>query len=360
MALPVSSKSNETVRQNIGPYLVYLKDRSRTTQRRPYNLVLPARLEEFSVRSSVFTGSFWGDPYQAGEWYSHYNSNYWTNLDNEAFEKLKGRVYSKLQLANDVIEGGQTFRMVANAGRTLVDAARALARGDLKSLKRLLNLKKDVKFSNTAKSFGAKWLELHFGWSPLLEEIHSGLELYLSTPPVYEKFSASATRSVSSYTKNPNMGSGYWTQQETVRSSYTVKAGLVVQGVRDKNLFTLEQLGLTNPAAIAWEAVPYSFFVDYILNVGDVLASYTAFSGLSIGGSYTTHFFRLYCQKSNTRNPGATGFPEYKDLTSSLEGVFWTRSTSLPVPTLSLRSFKAPSKTRLATVGSLLTQFFRK
>jgi len=321
-------------------------------------LVIPTTTVVASTRASTYSGDFWGDPLQAYFWTNYYDENVWTNLGNEAFERLRGKVYSQLQLGNDILEGGQTTRMIANAGKTLVDAARALKRGDLRSVKRLLRLRQDIKFSRAANTFGGKWLELHFGWQPLLEEIHSGLELFLTTPPVYEKYSAKSSTFVS-FNDVPQNNIA-WVQNRTVSAGYSLKCGLVVRGVRDQVSFTLEQLGLMNPAAIVWEAVPYSFFVDYILNVGDVLASLTAFSGLDIEGMYTTRFFKLYVSIANARKPGYDGYPSYRDLTSSLECAYMQRIAALPSPTLSVRSFKVPSKTRLATVGSLLTQFFRK
>jgi len=36
---------------------------------------------------------------------------------------------------------------------------------------------------------------------------------------------------------------------------------------------TLVKSGLTNPLALAWEVIPYSFVCDWWINVGDVLAS---------------------------------------------------------------------------------------
>lgn len=358
MALPIVSKPSVQERSYIGPYLVYMKDRTRAVQKRPFNLVIPTTTLVSTTRASRYFGDFWGDPLQAQFYQNYFDSARFEPLENEVFPKLKGKVYGGLQLANDIIEGGQTFKMIANAAKTLLDAARSLKRGDLKSVKRLLRLKKDVKFSQQAKTFGGKWLELHFGWQPLLEEIHSGLELFLSTPPVYEKFSAKAS-SFTSFNDRP-VDSNAWLQNRSVSASYSVKCGLIVRAVRDPVTFTLEQLGLMNPAAIAWEAVPYSFFVDYILNVGDVLASYTAFTGLDIEGMYTTRFFKLYVSIANMRKPGYDGFPSYSDLTSSLECVLMQRREGLPLPTLAVRSFKMPSKTRLATVGSLLTQFFRR
>ena len=51
-------------------------------------------------------------------------------------------------------------------------------------------------------------------------------------------------------------------------------------GVINPNLYLLQQLGLLNPASIAWELVPYSFVLDWFSNIGQVLGQFTAFAGL--------------------------------------------------------------------------------
>jgi hypothetical protein len=48
------------------------------------------------------------------------------------------------------------------------------------------------------------------------------------------------------------------------------------------------QLGLTNPASMAWAALPYSFVVDWLLPVGTMLGALSAPVGLKFQTGYTT------------------------------------------------------------------------
>jgi hypothetical protein len=59
-------------------------------------------------------------------------------------------------------------------------------------------------------------------------------------------------------------------------------------GVEDNILHAINQLGLTNPYALAWELVPLSFVVDWFIPVGVFLRSFTAFTGVKYLGGYVS------------------------------------------------------------------------
>lgn len=51
----------------------------------------------------------------------------------------------------------------------------------------------------------------------------------------------------------------------------------------------LSRAGLINPAQIAWEVVPYSFIVDWVMPVGNIIEAMDARTGLTfVGGWYHT------------------------------------------------------------------------
>lgn len=75
--------------------------------------------------------------------------------------------------------------------------------------------------------------------------------------------------------KQPS-GHGFttWSYEDLV----TAKGQLLVS---DPSVVTAGELGLTNPALVAWELVPYSFVVDWFLPIGDWLQAQTSLLGLS-------------------------------------------------------------------------------
>lgn len=50
--------------------------------------------------------------------------------------------------------------------------------------------------------------------------------------------------------------------------------------VDNEILRTLSQLSLTNPLEVAWELVPFSFVVDWMLPIGDYLSNMSALHGI--------------------------------------------------------------------------------
>jgi hypothetical protein len=54
----------------------------------------------------------------------------------------------------------------------------------------------------------------------------------------------------------------------------------------------LAQTGFTNPVNLAWEVLPYSFVLDWLLPVGPWLTTLSAYDGLSFVDGFVTRFTR--------------------------------------------------------------------
>lgn len=64
--------------------------------------------------------------------------------------------------------------------------------------------------------------------------------------------------------------------------------------VTNPNLWVGEKLGLVNPAGVAWDRIPWSFLVNMVSNMGQVLGSLSDFAGLGLTGtSLTTSAFTV-------------------------------------------------------------------
>lgn len=78
------------------------------------------------------------------------------------------------------------------------------------------------------------------------------------------------------------------------------------------SLSTAQQLGLTNPAQLAWELVPFSFVVDWFIPVGDFFAQLDATLGWSYrGGTYSEKSVRTQSvefSRMEGYNPGFKGY----------------------------------------------------
>jgi hypothetical protein len=133
-----------------------------------------------------------------------------------------------------------------------------------------------------------------------------------------------------------------------------VNSGVVIGGrVRLSNSDALlaNQMGFVNPLSVAWEVVPWSFLVDWVVNVGDVINSLTDLVGLELEDVYITRF-QLHKRQIYAKyytGPSWTGRYESCSVGRGSVGV-------LPGPKLVFNPPERLSLSRAATAISLLLQ----
>ncbi len=123
--------------------------------------------------------------------------------------------------------------------------------------------------------------------------------------------------------------------------------------VDNPNLFLASRLGLTNPAAVAWELVPYSFVVDWFVNVGDYLNQFSEFHGVTLINPYHTIYTRMKGKGAKWYHPTPDYWRGYELFCSGNRTV-----RNLGFPSITLRPkpgwFLSPS--RALTAASLVIQ----
>jgi hypothetical protein len=121
--------------------------------------------------------------------------------------------------------------------------------------------------------------------------------------------------------------------------------------VTNPNMFLANQLGFLNPALVAWELVPFSFVVDWFVNVGAVISSMTDFMGCTLKDPYHTDCHKVgYTYSVFTKVGG--GYASVNGLCSYVD-----RNSGLIQPVLVAKPVKVQSLSRAATEVSLLLQF---
>lgn len=187
------------------------------------------------------------------------------------------------------------------------------------------------------------WLELHFGFVPLMGDIHDSIKV-LSNPvhnPTRVSYAGSNHRVVSQ--------SGYYTARGNAVDRCRIFANVRVD---NPNLALAERMGLVNPLAIAWELTPFSFVVDWFTNVGQIVESITDLAGLSLEASGRTQ--KTHGSGSLVASSGGTVYQRM-----SLETFEMKRSPGISTPKLAFRNPLGQWK-RAATQISLLVQLFIK
>lgn len=190
----------------------------------------------------------------------------------------------------------ETADMIGNRIQQLLRAAKCVRRGDARGAAKALQLQNFRKFKK--KEISGRWLELQYGWLPLLGDIHA-MAMDFDPPSGWVR-----TRGFSDveFTVKRKFNWGY--DHATVRNQHvcTIAACLTadLSAVR-----SLSKWGVDNPALTAWEAVPWSFVVDWFIPVGGYLESLTALNGVRVSEASETRRtkHRSYTWYENTDQP---------------------------------------------------------
>lgn len=222
----------------------------------------------------------------------------------------------------------ESLKMIASQSISVLQAYRALRRGQFSKIPRILGVDK---VKNLPKSAAGVWFAYKFGWKPLIEDtynMHSAVMKQLNRP-TFGKVKAVQT----THTSDP-----YWILTNS-RFDGNITMGCEVgltYKVENERLAQLNALGLINPLSIAWELMPLSFVVDWFVPVGSFLQSMSAPLGLSFVAGYETVFVR---EEGKVSYPSVT-YPHGTPPATQVESFAMKRSVLLtwPVPGLYIRT----------------------
>lgn len=326
--------------------------RRRVRQKPPFNLVLPyLRYEGLAYAFSPGAG------FGSYLWGPSGNTNFppdFTAVLNSSYEKLKAKLYGTAGLGVDLVEYRQSVSMIVSTVGTLAKAFREVKHFRFGNASDLLRMKFIPKGVSLHKSAANNWLEFHFGWSPLLADIHDSCEV-LNNP--LNSFTVERGRAREPYvgTYSHDFGSGIGTG--TAQGWIYAQQGARVKAVTGAGLHTLDQLGVINPLSLAWEVIPFSFVVDWFVNVGEFLGSLTDFAGITLEDTYRTQGYVIESTGQYAVKPGfGSGAPRVW----KVRYVYSERTTSLSGIALNVKRIKTPSVVRAATAVSLLVQQLKR
>lgn len=263
----------------------------------------------------------------------------------------------KVDLGVAMGEHKRTVSMVAKNATRIAGALLALKRGDFAAAANQFGtglptrarrrFDRDFVNRNRPRAIGSAWLELQYGWKPLLNDIYGSCQQLAEQPrKVYQQCSGDAsytsaisgTYDVSANSKTVEFGTHKYSEKIIVRFATSNTA------VQD-----MGRLGLLNPLTIAWELMPYSFVIDWFLPIGNWLASFNYDAGLSfLEGSVTTFDERKSSAiLTNFGSDTSWRYDGSRQKTSKQVAISRTKLTSFP--SVPYPSFKNP-----ASVGHML------
>jgi hypothetical protein len=249
-----------------------------------------------------------------------------------ARNKLKAQ---KVNLGQAFAERRQVSSQMLQTAKKLACAMTNLKRGKPSAAGACLGIGGPAK---TAKSIADQWLGLQYGWKPLLSDIH-GAVLALDSKDSSEWMITCKGKAVSrlrDYGQYGNVGS-----VAACYSDVHITKGCFVRidaSPASSAVATAASLGLTNPAQLAWELLPYSFVYDWFLPIGDYLNQLDSCAGWDIRGFSSSDYVLAEYKwtgrsTSSTANGGTSYFNKW---TSRRRSVTVNRSvnTSVPFPIL--------------------------
>lgn len=308
-------------------------------------------------------------PWYSGNWvnanYSHFLGqgwrvpapNPWTanddiNLINKLAEKIKGSDFNAAVMLG---EANQTLRMIGDRALSLAQAIRYVRKGRMSDAARVLTANR--RFPPGGKQWNpgvirgdtaSLWLELQYGWMPLLKDIKSGAELVAHQVSVPFKQRYVVRKKINTLLQNDAVVT--WRS----RSSFT-QCQLIA--IVSEAPTALEFSGLLDPELVAWELTPFSFVADWFIPFGDYLAARAAAGRMS--GTF------IKTRMSNRMQDGAmavVGLPgaSFSDYFYSEHSMTRTVTNSLSVPLPVFKGLgQAASWQHCANALALATVAFR-
>jgi hypothetical protein len=152
----------------------------------------------------------------------------------------------------------------------------------------------------SAEALASNWLELQYGWLPLLKDVEAGAQMlahHLNVPVrqsyrvgIRKEITATRVSQVGFLSSQKAFGSGTKSHRRSIIARLE-EAGNIPQ-----------LLGLTNPELVLWELVPYSFVADWFIPIGQWMSAralvnrlkgtfITSDKRMGIGYSPTSQYF---------------------------------------------------------------------
>lgn len=186
---------------------------------------------------------------------------------------------AKVNLAVALAEARKTSDLILSTANRIDRAYRAFRRGNLREVASLLDI--------TPKRLHKSWLSYKYGWMPLLMDVKGAAEFFAQQHigrPARFVVHGRALREKTvdlSFPFTPYGGLPQATLQRSIQWKNAAHTKIWCE-LTHPHYAELQQLGLTNPALVAWELVPYSFVFDWFYSVGSWLQGLTALQGVSV------------------------------------------------------------------------------
>jgi hypothetical protein len=320
------------------------------------------------IRSDLFTQVYWTPTYP----------NHLALARNNAIRNLINRANLGIDanLAQGLGELGKTLTLFSSNVNRIATSLTRLKQGNIPgAVSALLHGRRSppstikVGKPSVTKSLASNWLELQYGWKPLLYDIEGSLKALsnydssgfvqrvVASGKAVLDWEASVPTVFMSGQNNP--GYIFFHNRVITQCRFVLRFR-----ISDPLQAFLAQTGFTNPVNLAWELLPFSFVVDWFLPIGPYLEALSAFDGLTLLDGSQTQFTRELADASHHNeqisylNPLTitSEHSEYSSVALKLDRI---KITSFPSPTFpELKNGLASNVQKGITSLALLKQVF--
>lgn len=225
-------------------------------------------------------------------------------LKAETYAKLRGKLYyGSAALGVTLGSWKQSREMIVSRYRQMSLQADSFERYARRVISSHRYRKGKTRYATTQvhlDKLGSQYLEMVFGWQPLLSDIYAAARTVIDDQPAAQRLTA-RSRAYHSTKQTRTVWVAKVDTQITGVIRYT--RGVTVE-IDNPNKWLRERAGLNNPAAVAWDLVPWSWVVNLFSNVGGIVNSITDFAGLEFPSNSGTYHFdlRAHSQISSTNS----------------------------------------------------------
>lgn len=294
---------------------------------------------------------------------------------NRLYQKLVRQVNEggKGELLTAAVEWRKSLDMVTQRTLWLIDSYRHFRRFDLPSVVKsfatpvarcadtwhgVSTNRRNLRHGKAQSATGG-WLEYWLGWAPAIGDIQNALDvLSREFPP--QRISTAVRYS---YLTQERFNSSW--QKGILQCNREGSFGCYAKAkVTNYNLHLSNQLGLINPFTTGFQIIPFSFVLNWFINVEQMLNTLTDFAGVSLTetgiGIQETRDGLLARRDLDWHWTGTEWILKWTPHVGGIRGVTKFRIPGpLPSPRLIVQ-FDKLSLTRAATAVSLLVEVFLK
>lgn len=212
-----------------------------------------------------------------GSWVTEDPLNYCYSEWNTLLSRMTQKVYSAQDnalLLADLVFARSTMDVAIVYARKALKLARALTKPDVKAIKFYfskynseygLNRKGRRVYHKALTELPEAWLTMSFVLNPLMSSVKSSIDVW-NNPLIWREVPFSAGSLSRSYKKQW----GYWGDQRL--ESFVIRStGKGYCRFKNPNQYLVQSLGMTDILGTIWDVIPWSWAVDYFVNVSDYI-----------------------------------------------------------------------------------------